>query len=516
MDACKGYFRPAFLLSVFAIGLASCGGNRDDAAGGQRQQEPVTTNGDVVTAMLEAMGGEAQLVAVDNMVLHGEGTRTHFGQLPETGGVDAPGDITVTEIIDFANGQAAFDNTVQTGGGFAQERLEVLTHYKGELMGWGTTNGRPNHVTSVDGIFSWASHNSPEWLLRRNAITMALAGRNAELESAAPASVVDGSLVWAVPTTLGEEDVTLYIDQDSSLLSGWASLDTETMVGDTQAVYSLDDYREVDGLMLPFSLLVGKEDGIFLDLTYGRIELNAADMSLFEIPEDVVEEAEQVLAADGSWVGLEWNEVADGVTSIRAFSHHSMVVEFPEYVVVVEGPYTQGQSLTLARMIEENIGKPIRYVVPTHPHYDHTGGVRGLAATGANVLVAAGHEDELRMIVESPHTNPPDLLEERRTQGAEVGQVEVFSGMTEISESDMSLQLFEVTTIPHVNPMVLVYVPEAKVLFQSDLFFGGPSPGAQALYDAVTALELDVETIVGGHDPAVQPFSNLAAAGGDE
>ena len=66
------------------------------------------------------------------------------------------------------------------------------------------------------------------------------------------------------------------------------------------------------------------------------------------------------------------------------FSHHSMVVEFPDFVAIIEGPYTEAQSMTLERLIEDNIGKPIRYVIPTHPHYDHTGGLRGLAAAGAS------------------------------------------------------------------------------------------------------------------------------------
>ena len=225
-------------------------------------------------------------------------------------------------------------------------------------------------------------------------------------------------------------------------------------------------------------------------------------------------QADQVVATNGSWVPLTWTPVTESVIHVVAFSHHSMVVEFPSFVVVVEGPYTEGQSLTLARMIEETIGKPIRYVVPTHPHYDHTGGLRGLASTGASVLTAAGHEDEIRGIVESPHTNPPDALAARAALGAEVGQVEIFSGSTQISDGNQTLHLFEVTTIPHVNPKVLAFVEGDGVLFQSDLFFGGPGPDAAALFAAVQEQGLDVQQIVGGHG-GVLPYSSLIEAVGN-
>src|SRR5690606_5195170 len=127
---------------------------------------------------------------------------------------------------------------------------------------------------------------------------------------------------------------------------------------------------------------IRKDDGIYASMQYDTITVNDnSALAIFAIPQDVIAQADEVIAANGeSWVSLQWNPVAENVTHVVAFSHHSMVVEFPSFVVVVEAPYTEGQSLMLARLIEQNIGKPIRYVTPTHPHYDHTGGVRALAA----------------------------------------------------------------------------------------------------------------------------------------
>lgn len=500
--------RSASLLLTIAM-LSAC------SQPAPEQTAPVAaavTAEELTTAMLDAMGGRAALEGVQTLVQKGGGTRGHFGQIPATGGEDPVGRLSqLTETIDLANGRAAFDNMVQIGDGFSQHRTEAYTSYMGQPLGWGTTEGRPNHVTSVNGLFSWATHNTPEMLLRRNAVTIALAALEAQPE--VEELELDGTPSWFLTTQLDGENVGLYIDKDSRQLRAYSVVDTETMRGDTNATYVLGDWRPVADVVLPHALEIRKDEGVYANLQYDTITVNdASALSIFDIPQDVIAQADEVVAANGAaWASLQWNPVAENVTHVVAFSHHSMVVEFPSFVVVIEGAYTEGQSLMLARMIEQNIGKPVRYVVPTHPHYDHTGGVRGLASVGANVLVAAGHEAELRMIVESPHSNPPDALATQLAAGAEVGHIEVFMGTTEITDGDQTLQLFEVQGIPHVGPKVLAFVPSTGVLFQSDLFFGGPGPDASALYQAIKDRGLEVQQIVGGHG-GVLPFSALEAA----
>lgn len=475
---------------------------------------PPTEATAVVADMLATMGGQAALEAVQTLVHKGGGWRMHLGQIPATGAPEPRGELSeLVETIDVANGRAAFNNVVQIGDGFTQRRTEAYTTWKGQRLGWGTTEGRPNIVTSANGLFSWATHNTPELLLRRNAVAIALAAASVTAATPLAERAFDGNPSWYLDVMLGAESIGIYIDQASKRLLAWSAVDTETMWGDTNSIYVVGDWRPVGAVQLPHAIEIRKDDGVYADMLYTEITVNdPAALAIFDIPADVSAQADEVVAANGDpWVPLQWVPVADNVFHAVAFSHHSMVVEFPSFVVVVEGPYTEAQSLTLARLIEQNIGKPIRYVVPTHPHYDHTGGVRALAAVGANVLVAAGHEAEMRMIVESPHSNPPDALARNLNEGIEVGRIEVFSGMETISEDGQSLQLHEVMDIPHVAPKVLAFVPATGVLFQSDLFFGGPGPDASALAAAITRLGLDVQQIVGGHG-GVLPFTALQTA----
>lgn len=502
--------------ALAASALAACSADTPSDAAARSAEAPTTAQ--LTERMLEAMGGREALESVELLVREGSGSRTRLGQIPETGGTDPTGRLTeLTETIDFANERAAFDYEI-VNNDFSQHRTEVLTTWEGERIGWGTTSGRENIAVSPDGLFSWATQNSPRMLLRRNVITLALAaGETASADEVAERSELDGRDSWRGTAQLPSgEEVELYFDVDSGLLNGYAALDTETMLGDVEARYLLDDYRSVDGVALPHSLTVLKEGRPYSSVEYSSVAVDDANAAeIFAVPDDVLDQAEQVVAADGPWSPLEWNEVAPGLYHAVGFSHHGMVVEFDDFVAVVEGPYTEAQSLTLARRVDAELGKPIRYVAPTHPHYDHTGGVRALAAVGADVVVASGHENELRGIVESPHTNPPDELARRRAAGEDVGGLDVFEGMTAIADDGQRLELYEVDGIPHVRPMVLAYVPGEGVLFQSDLFFGAPGPDASALYEAVVDLGLEPQTIVGGHG-GPWPFSELEQVAGPD
>jgi glyoxylase-like metal-dependent hydrolase (beta-lactamase superfamily II) len=465
--------------------------------------------------MLEAMGGPQALSQVRTIVLHGSGTRTRLGQIPETGGDDPVATITeVTETIDLENGRAAVDNDI-TNGGFMQHRTEVLTTYNGQPVGWGNTRGRPNMATTPNGLFSWATQNSPEWFLRRNVISIALwAADTASDTEAAEERAFNGGTSLYGRARLQDEDLDLYFNPDTGLLDGFVALDTETMLGDVEGEYIFSDYRSVDGLMLPFSITINKGGRPYSSIDYDSITINdPSALDIFEGPQDIVGQAEAAIASDGSWSPITWNAVAPNLYHAVAFSHHSMIVEFPEYVVVVEGPYTEAQSLRVTRIIDEEIGKPIRYVVPTHPHYDHTGGIRGFASVGADVMVAAGHEAELRGIVEAPHTNPPDALAERAASGGDVGQIEVFQGMTTIADGDQSLELYAVDVFGHVRPKTIAYVRSSGVVFQSDLGVTAPGADADALYGLAEEHGWSVNTVVGGHGGTSSWSATVEAAG---
>ena len=465
-----------------------------------------------------AMGGAEQLRGVQTLVMSGgSGTRNRLGQTVRATDPDGTGKLSnVIETLDLAGGRAALDYQIENDG-FMQHRQEVLTKKNGKLVGLENVAGRPLAVMSPSGLFSWGSQNSPEFLLRRNVVAVALAAANSAPDEPPQDKTFNGRTLKSAGITLPSgEKATVFFEPESKLLAGYEVLDTESMIGDVTAQYILSDYKAAGGVTLPHKITIIKGNKPYSEVQFKLASVNdAAAQEVFAIPATADAEVDTAIAA-GDYSPVTITKVADRVYFARAYSHNSMVVEFPTWLAVVEAAYTDAQSHTLARVLQQQFpNKPIKYAAITHHHFDHTGGVRTLASYGANVVVEKGHEPELRMIVETPHTNPPDPLETKRKAGQTVGALEVYEKKMVISDGGQTLELHAITGIPHVEPKVIAFVPTSGVLFQSDLFFPGlgapASPDAVQLLKSVRELKLRVTTNVGGHG-GVGPFSELEKA----
>jgi len=467
---------------------------------------------------LTAMGGADKVKAIKTLTMKdGAGTREQLLEPRHVGEAEPPAKLSqVTEIVDLAGGRASLHYVIDNAG-FMQDRHEVMTARGGKLVGLDFVGMRPVVATSVDGLFSWGKQNNPEITLRRNLVPMLLAAADPGSTAAATDENFAGKAAKHVhiPMKSGE-DVGLYFDPQSKLLIGFETTDSEALTGDVPAQYALDNYKAVDGVMLPHKVTITKGGRPYSMVEYARGAINdpAAAMD-FDVPEAASKQADEAIAA-GAFSPVTLDKIADGVYFARAYSHNSLVVEFPQWLAVVEAPYTDAQTATLIRVLATQFpGKPIKYAAVTHPHSDHIGGVRGIAAAGATLLVEKAHETPLRTMIESHHTHPMDDLEKRRSANQPVGAIDTYDGKKVISDGKQTLELYAFTGSPHADPMVLAYVPGAKVAFQSDLWFPGTggtgNPAAKQLYDSMKALKLDVKTNAGGHG-GVAPGAELEKA----
>jgi len=482
--------------------------------------EPPTTRRLAYDA-IEAMGGSHRVQAVRSLVMkNGAGTRSRLGQSVRASAVDPKAMLVdVTETLDLAGGRAALQYEIRTEAGFTQQRQEILTRHGDRLVGLERVGGRPAAVMSADALFSWGTQHTPAMALRRNVITVALAAVAADISEVAEDRELAGRPVKFGRAALKDETIGIYFDPESHLIAAYETTDTEPILGDVPARYVLDDYGKVDGVMLPHRISISKGGAHYADVRFTSVSVNEADaLAVFNIPTEAAGAAAEVAAGDSEYSPLTLTAIADDVYFAQGYSHHSLVVAFPSYLAVIEAPYTQAQSRTLVKLLSSQFpGKPVRYLAVTHPHFDHMGGVRSVAAAGATILVARQHEAAMRALLTARHTNPADDLDRNRSSGGKTGNLQAYDNKTVIAEGRQSIELHVVLGSPHADPIVMAYVPSAHLLFQSDLFSPGTgegaTPAAAQLLRAVRVLGLDVRTNAGGHG-GVGPFDELVQAVG--
>ena len=207
---------------------------------------------------------------------------------------------------------------------------------------------------------------------------------------------------------------------------------------------------------------------------------------------------------------VEVETLADGVYLYGGGSHNSVVVEFEDYIAVVEAPLNEQRNLAVIDEIVERIpNKPIRFLVNTHQHHDHIGGLRTYMHIGATIITHWKNYDFYTKDVlnYAQRTLDPDMVSLwPPTELAEGYQYEVVRENYVLTDGERIMQISYVHPLGHVEGMLVAYLPEQKILIEADLLDTPNSvlpdeatAANRTLYNHVQRLGLDVNTIVPIH-----------------
>jgi glyoxylase-like metal-dependent hydrolase (beta-lactamase superfamily II) len=223
-------------------------------------------------------------------------------------------------------------------------------------------------------------------------------------------------------------------------------------------------------------------------------------------------------------VRVETARLADGVYLLGGASHNSVAVEFAEYVAVIEAPLDEPRNLAVIEEVARLApGKPIRFLVNTHQHHDHIGGLRTYMHIGATIIThwknfAFYTRDVLNY---APRTLRPDMVSLwPPTELAEGYQYEQVTENYVLSDGTRNLHLYYVQPLDHADGMLMAYLPRERLVIEADLLDSHvplpPTPTAshRRLYAQVRALKLDVAQIVPIHGRPV-PWSAFLTLMGD-
>jgi len=176
-------------------------------------------------------------------------------------------------------------------------------------------------------------------------------------------------------------------------------------------------------------------------------------------------------------------KLGDGLWRLTtgAGSYDSIVVDFKDYVMMLEAGQSEARALAYVAEIKKLVpNKPIRYVMNTHPHSDHTGGLPVLVAEGATIVTQKTNEKFLEQALNTPRTLLNDTLAKnpKKVKIEAVGEKKVYSDGTR------TVEIYHVAPVPHSNGLMIAYIPKETILFQGDFTV---TPG-EAANDHVKAL----------------------------
>jgi glyoxylase-like metal-dependent hydrolase (beta-lactamase superfamily II) len=240
------------------------------------------------------------------------------------------------------------------------------------------------------------------------------------------------------------------------------------------------------------------------------------ETSNVEVPVHVAEATARVAAVPFSHeVRVEVQELADGVWLMGGGTHNSVAVEFEGFVAVVEAPLNQERSLAVVEEVTRLApGKPVRYVVNTHDHYDHLGGLRAYHHIGATIVTH--HQNRYFYHDEVINRNrwhlAPDLLSlDPQTEIREGYVYELVQENYWIVDGDRVLHITYVQpTSAHAEGMLMAYLPNERIAIQADLFSTHEPPPAQPTADARSLYrharefwDWEIDTLVPIHGPPI-------------
>ncbi|MBQ13606.1 MAG: MBL fold metallo-hydrolase [Gammaproteobacteria bacterium] len=210
-------------------------------------------------------------------------------------------------------------------------------------------------------------------------------------------------------------------------------------------------------------------------------------------------------------------QLAEGVWSFGGTSHNSVVVEFADYITVVEAPLDEKRNLAVIDEIVKLIpDKPIRFLVNTHQHHDHIGGLRTYMHIGATIITHWKNYDFYTRDVlnYAPRTLDPDMLALwPPTELAEGYQYETVRENYVLSDGERTMEVSYVHPLPHVEGMLVAYLPNEKIVIEADLVDGAAegalfsataTPSVRSFYTHVQRLGLEVETIAPIHGQPIR------------
>ena len=315
------------------------------------------------------------------------------------------------------------------------------------------------------------------------------------------ATVQGRSISFAVP---GRFKVQATLDAQN-LVEKIDAVAPNAVLGDLPIEIRYSEYKDFAGVKFPTRIRQTIGAYPALDLTVSDVQANlAVDIA---VPDPI----KQTPAPYGK---VATQLAADGVWYITGGTHHSVLIEMKDHVILVESPLNDERAAAVLAEVKSLVpSKPIKYVIATHHHFDHAGGLRAIAAEGIPVIAHDVNKPFLEKALAAPATIRPDRL----AKSGKKGTVEGMRDKRVLTDGARIVELHNVAGNNHHAGVVMVYLPKEKLLVEADVY-NPPAPNAPPpptvnsnwvnLSDNIKRLNLTVDQILPLHG-RIMPLAEL-------
>jgi glyoxylase-like metal-dependent hydrolase (beta-lactamase superfamily II) len=315
----------------------------------------------------------------------------------------------------------------------------------------------------------------------------------------------------SVVMTIGKYSVTGVINEQGLVESVETRL-ANNVLGDVAVKTVFSGYKDYGGVKFPSHIVQTQGGHPTLDLNVSDVQPNSPVARALTVPLPAPAAPPPVSVKTAP------QKIADGVWFLDGGAPMSVLVEFSDHAVIIEGPQDDERTeATIAAVKQLLPSKPIRYVVNTHQHFDHSGGIRGYVAAGVPIVTHEKNKPYWERILKNPFTLEPDRLA-RASRGPTIETVEE---KRVLSDGSMTLELHHLQGNLHDETLLVAYLPKQRLLVQADAFH--PRPGAKPLaapppftvnlVENIRRLKLDVERVVHLHG-GIDSMATVTVAAG--
>lgn len=276
------------------------------------------------------------------------------------------------------------------------------------------------------------------------------------------------------------------------------------VVGDLPMEFEYLNYQNMSGMQVPSRIVLRQAGMQTFDAVITSATPNPSNLvALLTLPPPAGGTPAGPAAAPAPAGPPPVEKIGDGVFRIGG-NYTSVAVDMGDHILVVESGQNDARGGAVMAAARQAIpDKPIRFVVNSHPHFDHAGGLGAAVAEGATILTHRNNEQVLERLLSGPRTLIGDTLSRvttrRRDVVRAVGDRDVRKGTNG--------KVVELHHVPneHSNGLLVVYLPAEKVLWTADITAVNPTPAQLGVLKSAAAaidrLKLDYDTWLPSHPP---------------